>query len=142
MIRTDAKAQHMRHDDTDKADPACDGDRRAGGGSDRDDGDVLDALHLNTKMASGSFSESQRIETACQQGRYGEDDGNDRTCGADLRPGGTGKGAKAPECQVAELAVIGQIDKPAGGSARQSRQCDTCKQHGRHRGPPRLVATR
>src|SRR5690606_154319 len=91
MIRTDPEAQHMRHHDTDKADPACDGDGRAGGGGNRNDGDALDALHLNAEMASGSFSKSQRIEPPRQQGRYHQNSSNDRTCGANLRPGGTGK---------------------------------------------------
>ena len=66
------------------------------------------------------FAERQGVEAARQEGQRQQGKEDDRSGRGDLRPGGAGERAHAPEGQVAQLLVVGHVDQDAGDAASAS----------------------
>ena len=134
VIRSGGQPQQVGHDDADEADPARDGDRRAGGGGDGQHGEVLGLLHGDAEMHRRGLAHGQPVERAAKGAGADQGQQDQRAGGDDLGPGGAGQRAHLPECQVAQLLVVGGVDEDARQRPGQRRQREARQQHGRHRG--------
>ncbi len=86
MVRTNAEAQHMRHHNADKADPASNGDSRAGSCRYGNDSDVFDALHLNAEMTGCSFFDAGSVAKTSPLDDIHLDAENTRAIGRGIAP--------------------------------------------------------
>jgi hypothetical protein len=120
----------MRHDDTDEANAAAHGDRSAGCRRACDDRDVLEALHRDAQVIGRGFAERQAIEPAGEKAGGKERDDDDRSRCHYLLPVRTCQRAQAPEGDVTQLRIAGDIDQHAGQCARQGRHSNAGEQHG------------
>ena len=134
MPGADDDPQQMRHNDADKADHTADRDGDAGHCRNHHDGDFLQPLDIDTGVKGFGLAKHKHIEAACDQRDRQQCKQCDGRNHPGFRPCRTAERAEQPECDVAQLAIIGDENQKPDARIGDSRYGETGQQEDRNRG--------